>query len=291
VPNVFVIGASNFPQNASYNPTDTVGALAYWSADAIVNRTSSSRGCSHEALDAPLPAGALAAAGVLLALLAACERNRHAAGAGRLRLRGRAPGRGTAAASQPASDRNIAPPLVPDQVPAGRPSNRWHRRSNWRAGRRRGRGVRRLPWRERRGQCADRLPAPGRASGKVYLTHQLNSYADGSRKNPVMQPIAAAMNDAAAAGGRGVLRQPGQRAPAAQPAAPGANRHWRAWATTRASCRPARIAMARRASVTPRPIRTWRASMRTTSRRRWPSGKAATATTTPADRCRASPRR
>jgi gluconate 2-dehydrogenase alpha chain len=38
VPNVFVIGASNFPQNASYNPTDTVGALAYWSAEAIVNR-------------------------------------------------------------------------------------------------------------------------------------------------------------------------------------------------------------------------------------------------------------
>lgn len=38
VPNVFVIGASNFPQNASYNPTDTVGALAYWSAAAIVGR-------------------------------------------------------------------------------------------------------------------------------------------------------------------------------------------------------------------------------------------------------------
>lgn len=38
VPNLFVIGASNFPQNASYNPTDTVGALAYWSADAIVNQ-------------------------------------------------------------------------------------------------------------------------------------------------------------------------------------------------------------------------------------------------------------
>ena len=37
MPNVFVIGASNFPQNASYNPTDTVGALAYWAADAIVN--------------------------------------------------------------------------------------------------------------------------------------------------------------------------------------------------------------------------------------------------------------
>ena len=36
--NVFVIGASNFPQNASYNPTDTVGALAYWSAEAIVSK-------------------------------------------------------------------------------------------------------------------------------------------------------------------------------------------------------------------------------------------------------------
>jgi gluconate 2-dehydrogenase alpha chain len=38
VPNVFVIGASNFPQNASYNPTDTVGALAYWASRAIVER-------------------------------------------------------------------------------------------------------------------------------------------------------------------------------------------------------------------------------------------------------------
>lgn len=38
VSNVFVIGASNFPQNASYNPTGTVGALAYWAADAIVGR-------------------------------------------------------------------------------------------------------------------------------------------------------------------------------------------------------------------------------------------------------------
>jgi gluconate 2-dehydrogenase alpha chain len=35
VPNLFVIGASNFPQNASYNPTGMVGALAYWSANAI----------------------------------------------------------------------------------------------------------------------------------------------------------------------------------------------------------------------------------------------------------------
>jgi len=35
VPNVFVTGASAFPQNAGYNPTGTVGALAYWAAAAI----------------------------------------------------------------------------------------------------------------------------------------------------------------------------------------------------------------------------------------------------------------
>jgi len=38
LPNLFVIGASNFPQNASYNPTGPVGALAYWAAEAIVKR-------------------------------------------------------------------------------------------------------------------------------------------------------------------------------------------------------------------------------------------------------------
>jgi gluconate 2-dehydrogenase alpha chain len=38
VENVFVVGASNFPQNAGYNPTGTVGALAYLAADAIINK-------------------------------------------------------------------------------------------------------------------------------------------------------------------------------------------------------------------------------------------------------------
>jgi gluconate 2-dehydrogenase alpha chain len=33
--NVFVMGASAFPQNIQYNPTGMVGALAYWAADAI----------------------------------------------------------------------------------------------------------------------------------------------------------------------------------------------------------------------------------------------------------------
>lgn len=35
VPNVFVLGASAFPQNPGYNPTGTVAALAYRTADAI----------------------------------------------------------------------------------------------------------------------------------------------------------------------------------------------------------------------------------------------------------------
>jgi gluconate 2-dehydrogenase alpha chain len=38
VPNVFVIGASAFPQNGGYNPTNTVGALTYWALDAIRNK-------------------------------------------------------------------------------------------------------------------------------------------------------------------------------------------------------------------------------------------------------------
>ena len=35
VPNLFVAGANLFPQNAGYNPTGTVGALAYWALEAI----------------------------------------------------------------------------------------------------------------------------------------------------------------------------------------------------------------------------------------------------------------
>jgi gluconate 2-dehydrogenase alpha chain len=35
VANLFVMGASAFPHNSGYNPTGSVGALAYWAADAI----------------------------------------------------------------------------------------------------------------------------------------------------------------------------------------------------------------------------------------------------------------
>ena len=35
--NLFIMGASTFPQQTAYNPTGPVGALAYWTADKIVN--------------------------------------------------------------------------------------------------------------------------------------------------------------------------------------------------------------------------------------------------------------
>jgi gluconate 2-dehydrogenase alpha chain len=35
VHNLFVTGATNFPQNAGYNPTDTVAALTYWMLDVV----------------------------------------------------------------------------------------------------------------------------------------------------------------------------------------------------------------------------------------------------------------
>jgi gluconate 2-dehydrogenase alpha chain len=38
VPNVFVIGASAYPQNASWNPTATLGALTYWATDALKDK-------------------------------------------------------------------------------------------------------------------------------------------------------------------------------------------------------------------------------------------------------------
>ncbi|HJV85738.1 MAG TPA: GMC family oxidoreductase [Noviherbaspirillum sp.] len=44
VPNLFVMGACVFPQNAGYNPTGTVGALTYWAADAIRNKYLKQRG-------------------------------------------------------------------------------------------------------------------------------------------------------------------------------------------------------------------------------------------------------
>jgi gluconate 2-dehydrogenase alpha chain len=49
VPNVFVFGASTFPQNAGYNPTGTIGAQTYLGADGIVNQYIKSPGALVQA--------------------------------------------------------------------------------------------------------------------------------------------------------------------------------------------------------------------------------------------------
>jgi gluconate 2-dehydrogenase alpha chain len=38
MPNLWVIGASSFPQTGSGNPTLTVLAVTYWAADALIDK-------------------------------------------------------------------------------------------------------------------------------------------------------------------------------------------------------------------------------------------------------------
>jgi gluconate 2-dehydrogenase alpha chain len=52
VPNLFVMGASAFPQNAGYNPTGTLGALAYWSAARSERNISENPGAAGPCLSA-----------------------------------------------------------------------------------------------------------------------------------------------------------------------------------------------------------------------------------------------
>jgi gluconate 2-dehydrogenase alpha chain len=44
IPNLFVLGSSTFPSMSGFNPTLTIQALAYMTADAIVNRYSKNPG-------------------------------------------------------------------------------------------------------------------------------------------------------------------------------------------------------------------------------------------------------
>ena len=44
ISNLFIIGSSTFPSMSGFNPTLTIEALAYMSADAIVNRYRKSPG-------------------------------------------------------------------------------------------------------------------------------------------------------------------------------------------------------------------------------------------------------
>jgi gluconate 2-dehydrogenase alpha chain len=38
VPNLFIVGSSTNPSMSGFNPTLTIQAVAYWTADAIVNK-------------------------------------------------------------------------------------------------------------------------------------------------------------------------------------------------------------------------------------------------------------
>ena len=44
IPNLFIVGSSTFPSMSGFNPTLTIQALAYMSADAIANRYRKSPG-------------------------------------------------------------------------------------------------------------------------------------------------------------------------------------------------------------------------------------------------------
>jgi gluconate 2-dehydrogenase alpha chain len=44
IPNLFILGSGNFPSSAGFNPTLTIQALAYMSADALVNKYKKSPG-------------------------------------------------------------------------------------------------------------------------------------------------------------------------------------------------------------------------------------------------------
>jgi len=35
--NLFIMGASTYPQQVAYNPTGPLGAMTYWASEAIVN--------------------------------------------------------------------------------------------------------------------------------------------------------------------------------------------------------------------------------------------------------------
>ena len=96
--NLFVLGASAFPQNPGYNPTRTVGALAYWAAAAIrdpISEEARAIGRCVRTATRPFCRGVIASAIVgFAALLAAesdtqdftqIERGRYLAIAARLR--------------------------------------------------------------------------------------------------------------------------------------------------------------------------------------------------------------
>ena len=58
IPNLFIIGSSTYPSMSGFNPTLTIQALAYMSADAIVNRYKNKPGPAGLAATGPRTIGA-----------------------------------------------------------------------------------------------------------------------------------------------------------------------------------------------------------------------------------------
>ncbi|AEG92247.1 c-type cytochrome [Ramlibacter tataouinensis] len=167
------------------------------------------------------PSLALLLACLIAVALAGCDRGEQAA----------APAAGAASApaapaSAPASAPAMAPPLVPAQVAmaaVGTPEQIEAGRQLATQGA--GAAAACLACHGANGEGQPQTGFPRLAAqGRLYLAHQLDSYANGSRKHPVMSPIASAMNAeqrlAAAAYYASLGGAPAGVAPAAAPRLP-----------------------------------------------------------------------
>ncbi|MGZ5179816.1 MAG: c-type cytochrome [Ramlibacter sp.] len=141
----------------------------------------------------------LAVAVASLALLAACDRKSETARApaSAPASAASAPASAASAASQPASSA-AAPPLVPQEVAQASAGSAQDVQAGAQlAGQGSGAATACVGCHGANGEGNAQTGFPRLAGqGRLYLAHQLESYANGSRKNPVMQPIAAALNDA-----------------------------------------------------------------------------------------------
>ena len=159
-------------------------------------------------------------AAAALVLLAAC--NREGDGA----KQGAAPAASApaSAASQPASAASAAAaqPLVPDQVVAASAANPQDAQAGQQLAQQgAGAAAACVGCHGANGEGNAQTGFPRLAGqGRLYVVHQLESYANGSRKNAVMQPIAAALNDTqrqqVAAYYAGLGTPPGTNAPTPQ---------------------------------------------------------------------------
>jgi cytochrome c553 len=162
-----------------------------------------------------------------IALLAACNKQGDTSGqaAAPAASAASAPAQAPAsAASQPASAAAVQP-LVPQQVPSVAAVNPQEAQAGQQLAQQgAGAAAACVGCHGANGEGNAQTGFPRLAGqGRLYLVHQLESYASGSRKNQVMQPIAAALNDtqrqqvAAYYAGLGTPPGNAQPAPAREP--------------------------------------------------------------------------